>query len=93
MTKKIILAIGLGFLAQIVIATGLTFWLFDHSSDVATQYTKMAERNANAYTDEVLRLRYNQLQLERSQERESLHAWIDKRIDLKLSQLPKEHKQ
>jgi hypothetical protein len=93
MMKRIILAISLGFLAQIVIATGLTFWLSDHNNDMALQYAQMAERNANAYTDEALRLRYNQLQLERSQERESLHTWIDKRIDLKLSQLPKEHKQ
>ncbi len=93
MMKRIILAIGLGFLAQIVIATGLTFWLFNHNNDMALQYAQMAERNANAYTDEALRLRYNQLQLERSQERESLHAWIDKRIDLKISQLPKEYKQ
>lgn len=91
--KGIILAIGLGFLAQIVIATGLTFWLFNHNNDMALQYAQMSERNANAYTDEALRLRYNQLQLERSQERASLHAWIDKRIDLKLSQLPKENKQ
>lgn len=91
--KRIILAMSLGFLAQIVIATGLTFWLFNHNNDMALQYAQMAERNANAYTDEALRLRYNQLQLERSQERESLHAWIDKRIDLKISQLPMEHKQ
>ncbi|MEN5241434.1 MULTISPECIES: hypothetical protein [Pseudomonas] len=91
--KGIILAIALGFLVQIVIATGLTLWLFNHNSDMALQYAQMAERNANAYTDEALRLRYNQLQLERSQERESLHTWIDKRIDLKLSQLPKGHKQ
>ncbi|MFJ2429533.1 hypothetical protein [Pseudomonas sp. NPDC087804] len=91
--KAIIRAIALGTLVQLAVATGLTFWLFNHNNDMALQYAQMAERNANAYTDEALRLRYNQLQLERSQERESLHTWIDKRIDLKLSQLPKEHKQ
>ncbi len=91
--NKIIRTIALGFVVQIAVATGLTFWLFNHDNDMALQYSQLAERNANAYTDEALRLRYNQLQLERSQERESLHAWIDKRIDLKLSQLPKERKQ
>lgn len=91
--KGIIIAIGLGFLAQIVIAASLTFWLSNHNNEMAIQYAQMAERNANSYTDEALLLRYNQLQLERSQERESLHTWIDKRIDLKLSQLPKEYKQ
>ncbi|WP_064120824.1 hypothetical protein [Pseudomonas fluorescens] len=91
--NKIIRTIALGFVVQIAVATGLTVWLFNHNNDMALQYSQLAERNANAYTDEALRLRYNQLQLERSQERESLHTWIDKRIDLKLSQLPKEHKQ
>lgn len=91
--KRIILAISLGFLAQIVIATGLTFWLFNHNNDMALQYAQMAERNANAYTDEALRLRYNQLQQQLSNEREGMHDWVDKRINLRLSQLPKENKQ
>lgn len=45
------------------------------------------------YTDNALRLQYNQLQVQFSNEREGMHAWLDKRIDLKLSQMPKERKQ
>ena len=45
------------------------------------------------YTDNALRLQYNQLQQQFSNEREGMHDWVDKRINLRLSQLPKENKQ
>lgn len=91
--KGIIRAIALGALAQIAVATGLTVWLFNHNNDMALQYAQMAERNANTYTEQVVRNQYNRLQLEQSQSREDMHTWVDRRIDLKLSQLPKEQKQ
>lgn len=90
--KGIIRAIALGAFFQVVIGAGLSIWLFNHNNDMALQYAAMSERNANAYTDEVVRDQYNRLQVERSQEREDLHTWVDRRIDLKLSQA-KEDKQ
>lgn len=84
--KGIIRAIALGASLQIAVGCCLTAWLFNHNIDMALQNVQMAERNANAYTDEVVRDQYNRLQIERSQEREDLHQYIDKRIDLKLSQ-------
>lgn len=91
--KGIIRAIALGALLQIAVGCCLTAWLFNHSNDMALQYAQMAERNANTYTDDVVRDQYNRLQIERSQERESMQQFVDKRIDLKLSQAIKEIKQ
>lgn len=90
--KGIIRAIALGASLQIAVGCCLTAWLFNHNNDMALQYAQMAERNANAYADEVVHDQYNRLQIERSQEREDLHKYIDKRIDLKLSQTTKEIK-
>ncbi|WP_204127087.1 hypothetical protein [Pseudomonas ogarae] len=88
--KKLIRTIALGTLLQIAVGAGLTAYLFDHANDVALQYAQMAERNASAYTDtytdEQVLQAYNRILRERSQEREDLHAWVDRRIELKLSQ-------
>jgi hypothetical protein len=89
----IIKAILLGALLQIEVGAGLTVYLFNHTSDMALQYAQMAERSANTYTDEVVRDQYNKLQLEQSQSREDMHAWVDRRIDLKVSQALKGIKQ
>ncbi len=90
---SIIKAIMLGALLQIAVGTGLTVYLFNHASDMALQYAQMAERKANAYTDmakqsmtEVIHDQYNRLQLEQSREREDMKNWVDRRIDLKVSQ-------
>lgn len=97
MMRKLIRTIALGTLLQITVGAGLTAYLFDHANDVALQYAQMTERNArahtNTYTDEQVLQAYNRILRERSQEREDLHEWVDKRINLRLSQLPKEHKQ
>jgi hypothetical protein len=85
----IIKAIMLGVLLQITVGTGLTVYLFNHTSDMALQYAQMAERNANTYTDEVVRDQYNRLQIERSQEREDMRQFLDRRIDLKIDQAMK----
>jgi len=90
---SIIKAIMLGALLQIAVGTVLTVYLFNHASDMALQYAQMAERNANAYTDmakhsmtKVIHDQYNRLQLEQSREREDMKNWVDRRIDLKVSQ-------
>lgn len=91
--KGIILAIALGFLAQIVIAASLTFWLFNHNNEMAMQYAQMAERNANAYTDEQVMLHNNQLQLQFQAERQSLQEFVERRVNLRISQALRENKQ
>lgn len=88
--SNIIKAIMLGALLQIAVSTGLTVCLFNHASDTAQQYALLAEQNANRYTDKISGDQYNQLQIERSQEREDLHVWIDQRIDLKIHKAMKE---
>ena len=80
--KAVIQAIMLACVLQMVVGAIFTTYLFNHASAVSEQYT-----------DNALRLQYNVLQVERSQEREDLHTWIDRRIEMRLSQLPKEHKQ
>lgn len=84
--KGIIRAIALGAFIQVMVGAGLSVWLFNHNNDMALQYAQMAERNANTYTDEQVLQQYNRLQLEQSQSREDMHAWVDRRIDLKISQ-------
>jgi hypothetical protein len=80
--KAIIQTIMLACVLQIVVGAIFTTYLFNHVSAVSEQYT-----------DNALRLQYNQLQQQFSNEREGMHDWVDKRINLRLSQLPKEHKQ
>jgi hypothetical protein len=92
MMNKIIRTIALGFVVQIAVATGLTFWLFNHSNDMALQYAQMAERNANAYTDEQVMLHNNQLQLQFQAERSSLQEFVERRVNLRISQALKENK-
>lgn len=96
---SIIKAVMLGALLQIAVGTGLTVYLFNHTGDIALQYAQMAERNANAYTDmakqsmtKVIHDQYNRLQLEQSREREDMKNWVDRRIDLKVSQALREVK-
>lgn len=88
----IIKAIAIGALLQIAVGSFLTVYLFQHTNDAALRYSQLAEAQANSYTDEVTRAQYNQLQIERSQERDELHKWVDQRIDLKLQQAFKESK-
>lgn len=83
-------AIMLGALLQITVSTGLTVYLFNHTNDAALQYAQLAERNANQRTVELVQAEYNRTQILLSQEREDIHAWVDKRIDLKIHQAMKE---
>ena len=78
----IIRAIMLACVVQILAGGVFSTFMLDRANIVSQNYT-----------DTALRLQYNQLQVERSQEREDLHTWIDRRIELRLSQLPKERKQ
>ncbi|RLU06346.1 hypothetical protein CS078_21710 [Pseudomonas prosekii] len=79
--KSVIQAIMFACVLQMVVGAIFTTYLFNHAS-----------AGSEHYTDNALRLQYNVLQVERSQEREDLHTWIDRRIELRLSQLPKEHR-
>lgn len=78
----IIRAIMLACVVQILAGGVFSTFMLDRANIVS-----------QTYTDNALRLQYNVLQVERSQEREDLHTWIDRRIELRLSQLPKERKQ
>lgn len=83
---SVIRAIVLAAIAQVMILALLIGYLFVHTDNMAKTYALLAERNANSYTTELVRDQYNQLQVEQSRERAQLHNWVDKRIDLKLSE-------
>jgi len=87
----VIRAIVLAAIAQVAILALLIGYLFVHADNMSQVYSAIAERNAAHYTDETVRDQYNAVQVQLSQEREDLHNWVDRRIDLKLSQI-KEHK-
>lgn len=80
--KTIIRTIMFAAVLQILAGGVFTTYMLDRASIISQTYTDTALRNT-----------YNQLQLERSQEREQIHDWVDRRIDLKLSQAIKETKQ
>lgn len=82
----VIRAIVLAAIAQVAILSLLVGYLFIHSDTMSQMYAAMAERNSARYTDQVVHDQYNRLQIERSQEREDMRQFVDKRIDLKLSQ-------
>lgn len=80
--KSIIQTIIFACVLQIFAGGVFTTYMLDRASVLSRDYT-----------DNALRLQYNQLQQQFSNEREGMHDWVDKRINLRLSQLPKEHKQ
>jgi hypothetical protein len=84
--NSIIRAIAVAAIVQVVALGLLISYLFVHTDNAAQTYMVMAERNSNAYTNELVHDQYNVLQVEQSRERAQLHEWVDKRIDLKLSE-------
>jgi hypothetical protein len=80
--KPIIQTIIFASVLQILAGAVFTTYMLDRASVLSRDYT-----------DNALRLQYNQLQQQFSNEREGMHDWVDKRINLRLSQLPKEQKQ
>lgn len=84
---SVVRAIVLSAIAQVALLAMLVGYLFNHT---ALQYAQIAERNANQRTVELVQADYNQTQILLSQEREDIHEWVDKRIDLKIHQAMKE---
>lgn len=80
--KSIIQTIIFACVLQILAGGVFTTYMLDRASVLSRDYT-----------DNALRLQYNQLQQQFSNEREGIHDWVDRRINLRLSQLPKENKQ
>jgi hypothetical protein len=71
---------------QIVVTLSMSVYLFDRANSRSEFLATLAQANAASYTDNVSLRYYNQTQQERSAEREDLHEWVDKRIDLRLAQ-------
>lgn len=80
--KSIIQTIIFACVLQIFAGGVFTTYMLDRANVISRDYT-----------DNALRLQYNQLQQQLSSEREGMHDWVDKRINLRLSQLPKENRQ
>ncbi|MFJ3006149.1 hypothetical protein [Pseudomonas fluorescens] len=83
---SVIKAIVLAALGQVAVLALLIGYMGIHTDNTAKAYAQLVERNAHFYTDESLRNQYNTLQIERRDEREDIRAWVDRRIDLKVSQ-------
>jgi membrane protein involved in colicin uptake len=88
--NSIIRAIAVAAIVQVVALGLLISYLFVHTDNMAKTYALLAERNANSYTTELVHDQYNRLQVERSQEREDMRRFVDRRIDLKISQAMKQ---
>ncbi len=73
--KAVIQAIMLACVLQIVVGAIFTTYLFNHVSAVSEQYT-----------DNALRLQYNQLQVQFSDERNGMKKYIEKIVDLRINQ-------
>lgn len=84
--NSVIKAVVMAAVLQCVVSVGLSFWLFQHSDNMAMRYSQMAEANANAYSDKLVQDFYNRLQIERSQDREQLHEWTQRQISLRIDQ-------
>lgn len=74
---SVIRAIVLAAIAQVMTLALLIGYLFVHTDNMAN-------------TTELVHDQYNRLQVERSQEREDMRQFVDRRIDLKISQAMKQ---
>lgn len=84
--NSVIKAVVMTAVLQMMVCTGLTVWLFQHSDNMAMRYSQMAEANANAYSDKLVQDFYNRMQVEQSREREQTHEWVEKQISLRIDQ-------
>ena len=73
--KAVIQAIMFCCVLQMVVAGIFTTYLFNHASAVSEQYT-----------DTALRLQYNQMQVQFSDERSSMKDYVEKIVALRISQ-------
>lgn len=71
---------------QVGILASLIVFLTFHTDDIAKQYANMAEQNATAHTEMMLTHYNTDIQNQMNAEREDMHAYIDRRIDVKLIQ-------
>jgi hypothetical protein len=83
---SVIRAIVLAAIAQVMILALLIGYLFVHTDNMAKTYVLLAD----SYTTELVHDQYNRLQVERSQEREDMRRFVDRRIDLKINQAMKQ---
>ncbi|AZC94215.1 hypothetical protein C4K28_1472 [Pseudomonas chlororaphis subsp. piscium] len=89
---SVVRAIVLSAIAQVALLAILVGYLFNHTNDTALQYAQLAERNAELRAAELVRIEHNELQVQFSNERNSMHDYINKRVDLRISQALKEIK-
>ena len=91
--SSVIRAIVFSAIAQVAVLALLVGYLFVHADNMSQMYATIAERNANAHTDEQVMLHNNQLQLQFQAERQSLQEFVEKRVNLRISQALRENKQ
>lgn len=78
------------FVIRAIVLALLLGYLFVYTDNMARIYALSGERSAKSYTKELVHDQYNRLQVERSQEREDMRQFVDRRIDLKISQAMKQ---
>lgn len=73
--RAVIQAIMFACVLQMVVGAIFTTYLFNHASAVSEQYT-----------DNALRLQYNQMQVQFSDERSSMKEYVEKIVALRINQ-------
>ena len=87
---SVVRAIVLAAIAQVMILALLIGYLFVHTDNMARTYALSGERSAKSYTKELVHDQYNRLQLERSQEREDMRQFVERRISLRIDEAMKQ---
>jgi len=88
--KTLIRALAVATMLQIGATSCFTFFMIDHSSNAAREFSLKVEQRANEHTGEVTLALYNRLQQERDNDRVEMKAFVDHQITLRLlkSNLP-----
>ncbi|MCW1242946.1 hypothetical protein OC610_00870 [Pseudomonas sp. SAICEU22] len=84
--NSIVKAVIIASVVQIVALCFVIGFVYHRSTYEAAYFAVLAQSHAEAHADDVALRFYNQLQKERSAERDDLHIFIDKRIGLKIHQ-------
>lgn len=84
--NSIIKAIIIASVVQVVALCFATGYVYRQLTYEAAYFAALARSQAEVHANDVVLRFYNQLQKERSAERDDLYIYIDKRVDLKIHQ-------
>jgi hypothetical protein len=88
--KTLIRALAVATMLQIGATSCFTFFMIDHSSSAAREFSLQVEQRANEHTGAVVLDMYNKLEQQRNADRDEMKVFVDHQITLRLlkSNLP-----